>query len=320
MNANSVGKVITVLGSIPPESMGITDAHNHIWIERVAGSDPGAPVLTDQTNIRTELIEYHRAGGGSQIDCQPGGAGRDGSMLSILSQASHVNIVACTGYHLKKYYPPDFWLFSTSVEKAVNYFTTEIALGLEECRHDGKIVRAGFIKIACQSTLEMSPTMLMEAAAETSRQTGAAIEIHTEKGSCAEDFVDFFAKHGLSAGRLVLCHIDKRPDRGLHTELARAGVVLEYDTFFRTKYRPEETIWPLITKLCADGLSSSIALATDLAESAQWNHPGGGPGLAGFISSIRQRLFDLGLDETTVNNLTGGTICSRLAIANPIPN
>jgi 5-phospho-D-xylono-1,4-lactonase len=318
MNANSEGKVITVLGPVSPESMGITDAHNHVWIEPVPGTNPDAPVLIDQSNIRAELIEYHQAGGGSQVDCQPGGCGRNGNMLSEISRSTRVNIVACTGYHLKKYYPPDYWLFSAPIEKAEDFFRSEIEHGLEECLQAGKTVRAGFIKIACQSTLDSSPMTLMEAVSETSRKTGAAIEIHTEKGSSAEKIVEFFTKLGVPASRLIICHIDKRPDAGLHSELAKAGVILEYDTFFRPKYLPEKTVWPLIQGLSSNGFSSSIALATDLAESVLWNYPGGGPGLVGFISSIRQHLFDLGLDEQIINHLTGRNISNRLAFTNPI--
>jgi predicted metal-dependent phosphotriesterase family hydrolase len=317
MDVNSAGKVKTVLGSVLPEVLGITDAHNHVWIEPVVGSIPDAPVLTDQSNIRAELIEFHQSGGGSQVDCQPGGCGRNGNVLSELSRATRVNIIACTGYHLQKYYPPEYWLFSTPVEKASDYFKSEIESGLQECLQAGKTIQAGFIKIACQSTLETSPVHLMEAAAVASNQTGSAIEVHTEKGNSAETFVDFFIKHGVPASRLIICHIDKRPDAGLHSELARAGVMLEYDTFFRPKYRPTENVWPLIQKLCKDGFSSSIALATDLAEAVLWNYLGGGPGLVGFISSIRQQLFDMGLDQEVINNLTGGNINRRLAFTNP---
>ncbi len=229
MNTNSIGKVVTVLGPVLPESMGITDAHNHVWIEPVTGAIPDAPVLTDQSNIRTELREYHEFGGGSQIDCQPGGCGRNGNKLSELSRETNVNIVACTGYHLKKYYPPDYWLFTASTEKAADYFCSEIENGLEECLQSGMKVRAGFIKIACQSTLESSPVPLMEAVSETSRQTGAAFEIHTEKGSSAEEFIEYFTKQGVPASQLIICHIDKR--RMVCIRISQRGCVLEYDTF-----------------------------------------------------------------------------------------
>lgn len=314
MNKDDIGKVITVLGAETPESLGITDSHNHVWIEPVPGSDPGSPVLTDQTNIRAEMIEFHQAGGGCQIDCQPGESGRNGNMLAELSLATRVKIVASTGYHLTKYYPQDHWLFSTSVDRAAEYFQNEIENGMKECLVVDRQIRAGFIKIACQSTLSASPTHLMKAAAHACKNTGCALEIHTEKGSEAAEIVEFFITHDTPPDRLVLCHMDKRPDVVLHKELAQAGVVLEYDTFFRPKYHPEKTVWPLILELCGMGMDSSIALATDLAESNLWNYINGGPGLVGFITIIRQRLAGLGLDEDMVNKMTGGNIANRLAI------
>ena len=55
--------------------MGITDAHNHVWIEPVQGADPAAPVLDQFDLIRKELLAYQAAGGGSILDCQPAAAG-----------------------------------------------------------------------------------------------------------------------------------------------------------------------------------------------------------------------------------------------------
>ncbi len=90
------------------------------------------------------------------------------------------------------------------------------------------------------------------------------------KGADIEKFVDYFEQMGLQPGRLVICHIDKRPDPVLHKELARAGYLLEYDTFFRPKYEPEKYLWPLILDMVNSGFSKSIALATDLADSTLW--------------------------------------------------
>jgi len=60
--------------------------------------------------------------------------------------------------------------------------------------------------------------------------------------------------------------MDKRPDIGLHQELAHLGVLLEYDTFYRPKYNPSENLWPLIEKNGNTGHADRIALATDMAE------------------------------------------------------
>jgi hypothetical protein len=40
--------------------------------------------------------------------------------------------------------------------------------------------------------------------------------------------------------------------------------------------------------------------------------------LVGFVSSIRQRLYTLRMDEKTIGDLTGGNITSRLALTTSI--
>ena len=98
-------KVITVLGEVSPEELGVTDGHSHIWISAQDVPAKNLPVIDDYDGIRAELTAYRCIGGGAQIDCQPGGAGRDAGKLRELSRESGVKIVACTGFHLKNYYP-----------------------------------------------------------------------------------------------------------------------------------------------------------------------------------------------------------------------
>ena len=178
--------MMTVSGCVSPEEAGITDAHNHLWIAPVSGATPGAPMLVDQAAIQAELSAYRRAGGGTVIDCQPPGCGRDGRKLLALSEASGTKIVACTGFHLQKYYPPEAWMFRASQERAGQFFVREIQEGLWETRDDSRLVQAGFIKIACENTLKSSPRRLIEAAAQASLATNTAILIHTERGEAAE--------------------------------------------------------------------------------------------------------------------------------------
>ncbi len=306
-------KIKTVLGEIEINELGITDAHNHLWISKQALEVAAAPVLDQRDKIVNELITYRQLGGGSQVDCQPGGAGRDGNHLRFISKASDVHVIACTGFHLKSYYPVGYKIWKMDIDQAVKYFLDEIQEGLEETRLD-KPIFPGFIKIAVGETLRDSPQDLMEAAYIASKESGLLIEMHTEKGANVEDFLEYFENLGLENNRLVICHIDKRPDLGLHIELAKAGYLLEYDTFFRPKYQPEENLWPLLLKMVNAGFSKSIAVATDLADSAMWNTMGEGPGLIGFIEIIKNRMDYEINDPILINQLMGENISNRLAI------
>jgi 5-phospho-D-xylono-1,4-lactonase len=302
-----------VLGDIPYEELGITDAHNHVWIDPVPGADPASPVLDQFDPIREELELYRAAGGGSLLDCQPGGCGRNANQLIRLSQATGVQIIACTGFHRRKYYAPEHWLFSASSARAAGYFTDELTTALEETKGAPQVVRAGFIKIALESAWDDSPRCALEGAAEAARQTGALLEIHTEKGALAEKAAIYFEEQGVRPEQLVLCHMDKRPDPGLHIELARFGALLEYDTFYRPKYQPETKLWMLIEKMVAAGGDLQIALATDMAEAGLYRTIGGGPGLASLPGEIKDRLTAMGIPEISVRQMLGGNIARRLA-------
>ena len=311
--ASAARPVMTVQGPVPYASLGITDAHNHLWIEPVPGANPGNPVLAQYDLILKELVSYREQGGGTILDCQPGGCGRDGNRLLALSKASGVNLVACTGFHRRKYYPPDFWLWDASARQVSDYFVAELEHGLVETLESASPVRAGFIKVALEAAWAECPAAALEGAAAAAQMTKAVLEIHTEKGSLAEKACIYFTERGLLPGQLVLCHMDKRPDLSLHKALAGFGVLLEYDTFFRPKYNPSANLWPLLEGMLNAGLSGHIALATDMAEAEQYHYIGSGPGLASLPEEIQNQLKEKGIPEAARMQLLGGNIARRLA-------
>lgn len=308
-------QIMTVRGPVDPQALGVIDAHSHIWIERVAGADPTAPVLDDAAAIAADLRAFRAAGGSAIVDCQPYKAGRAADRLRQLSEASGVHIIACTGFHLRRYYASDDApLWSMTAEAASAFLLDELRHGAAEARGTEAVVYPGFIKIAAEATPEASPLHLFEAAAGAAKAAGCAIEMHTERGAAIEDFLAFFLAQGVAAEQLIFCHVDKRADFGLHREMAQAGVLLEYDTFLRPRYDPEQRVWPLLFQMIAAGLAGRVALATDMAGGEWWTQIGGGPGPAAFITRIRARLVAAGLDETRIHDLTGGSIAARLTM------
>jgi predicted metal-dependent phosphotriesterase family hydrolase len=114
---HSPARLVTVTGPIDPAQAGGTDAHNHVWIAPATGAASAGPVLDDERAITSELVAYREAGGATLIDCQPVGCGRDGRVLKRLAQVSGVNIVACTGFHLRRYYPVDYPFFDRAADR-----------------------------------------------------------------------------------------------------------------------------------------------------------------------------------------------------------
>lgn len=309
--------VQTVTGTVAVEAVQLADGHEHVWIKPAGGVSEDARIeLNDYPRIRQELEAFKAAGGTLLVDCQPGGAGRDTRQLRRLSEETGVLITATTGAHQRKYYPPDSWQWRAGVDEAARYFISELTEGTRESLGEesgAEPVRAAIIKIGYEGVIEGQTEVLMEAAAVASRQTGASILFHTEMGRNIEALIPFFEKHGVAPNRLYMCHVDKRPDVGLHRELARAGVLLGYDTFGRPKYDPDHNVWRLIPALAADGLAHGMAVCLDFAFPSMWRSFGGEPGLTFIQSDILPHLAQIGLDAATIKRLTAQNVANRLA-------
>jgi phosphotriesterase-related protein len=303
----------TVTGLVDIASLGLVDAHGHVWID-----PPNEAlleiVLHDRESIVKELRKYRESGGTAIVDCQPAGCGRDANKLREISEASGVFITATTGYHQKQYYAPDYWLWTAKANQAADFFIEELTKGMRET---GGRIRATNIKIAFEGTISGQTQVLMEAAADAAKQTGAAILVHTEKGNNIEALLPFFQKHDISPSRLFLCHVDKRPDFGLHKEMVQAGALLGYDTFNRPKYRPEGNGWPLLIKMMKEGFKEHIAVALDLANAAMWKFNGATHGMMFLAEQIRPRLVSEGFSEEEIKPVLGANITRHLTRQKP---
>ncbi len=304
--------IVTVTGPVPAASVRLADAHGHVWIHPPVGASVQL-ALEHEANIRAELTDFFAADGSLIVDCQPGECGRDANKLRDMSQATGVCITATTGFHKRQYYSPDHWLWSASLEAAAAYFITELTVGMRESS-DG--ITATTIKVGYEGVIEGQAGVLMSAVAEAARQTGALVLFHSERGRNVEKLIPFFAKSGIPAQQLYICHVDKRPDPGLHRELAQAGVLLGYDSFVRPKYEPEKNVWPLLRNMVEAGYHDSIAIGLDLALASMWRHYGGEPGLLALAKQILPRLRREGFGAETIRQLTAQNIAMRLVQQN----
>jgi phosphotriesterase-related protein len=302
MHAEGVS-VRSVLGPVAVPAGAFVDAHAHTWIDAPAEARAaGLPALTEAAAVERELAAFAAAGGAALIDCQPPFCGRDLQRLRRCQRATGVAIVACTGFHLPAWYAPGAPPWAWPVERAQARFADELAVGdagAVKAAHDGG---AGDPRVQG----------LLEAAARAATAARVPLVVHTERGAAVEAAAELLIAAGAEPGRVLLCHVDKRPDVALHAELARAGFRLEYDTFVRPKYAPDAGVWPLLEAMLAAGHAESIAVGLDLADPALWAF-GGGPGPRALTHDIPARLRALGVAEPDVLALCGGNALELLA-------
>jgi len=307
-------RITTVLGPRELPDGALVDAHGHVWNSPPAGGPDDAPVLDDQDAIAAELAAFAQTGGSAVVDCQPPGAGRDARRLVRLAEATGVAIVAATGFHLRRYYPPGSSVWTASADAARELFLGELRDGMVE---DGKRVaaRAGVVKVAHPGALDPETERLLAAAADSAASAGVLLVVHTERGAGVEELVDLLLRLDVSSQDVMLCHIDKRPDLELHAELARAGFLLEYDTFLRPRYDPQERVWPLVDEMLAHGHERFVACGLDLADASLWRFGGHPSGMVGLRDVVAAGLSERGASRRQVDLLTGGNVVARLRSA-----
>ena len=293
--------VRTVLGDILPEQMGLTYSHEHIVIEEsfptVANKDF---VLNDTDKISEELKDFFAHGGRTLVDTMPANCGRNVLKLAEVSTRGNVNIIAPTGIHLEKYYPPNHWRYHLTEDELTNLFISDVEEGIDEYDYGCPLVKrtkhkAGLIKLATgDEPITPHQEKIFHAVVNAHRHTGAPILTHTNSGKHAVAQANLFYKLGADLQHVVLSHVDKCKDLAYHKDLMQTGVYVEYDSHFRWKKGDENFTYKLLEQLLPD-YSDRIVLGMDMARNTYWKAYGGKPGLSFLLTTFKDDLEKLGL-------------------------
>jgi phosphotriesterase-related protein len=299
--------VMTVTGPMPASALGITDAHEHLFLRTPV--TPGQE-MEDLDRAVAEVREAADAGLRSIVEMTPIGLGRRPDLLRAVSEATGLPIIGATGFHRDVHYAKDHWVHEASVETLAERVVTDLTAGMHpndwtDADAPLDAARAGAIKGGA-SYHHVSPAerRRLEACAIGSRRTGAAILVHAEIGTAGHEIVDLLEASGVSTDRIALAHMDRNPDAELHAEIASRGVTLEYDTLGRTKYHPDSTLLDLIGAMVEAGHGDRLMLGCDLGRRDYFRAWGGGPGLAylltTFVPRLRRRIGDEATDAILI--------------------
>ncbi|HLQ15277.1 MAG TPA: aryldialkylphosphatase [Candidatus Eisenbacteria bacterium] len=304
-----MSEVVTVLGPIKAAQLGVTDAHDHLFLRSPAL--PGQEF--DDVDRTTEEVAGGKGSGlRAIVEVTPIGLGRRPAAMRAVAEATGVHIVAATGYHRDAHYPEGHWVREASVEVLAERILTDLQQGMHPGDWMGSAqldaARAGVIKAgASYQRISSLEERRLVAAAMGSRQTGAPILVHTEIGTCAHAIVDLLMREGVRADRIILAHLDRNPDLELHASVAERGVYLEYDTPGRIKYRPDSQLLDLIDGMVEAGHSGSIMVGLDLGQRDYFRAYGGGPGLPYLMETFVPRLV----------KREGATVVEIILVNNP---
>lgn len=293
---------MTVLGPADPAELGAVDSHEHLFLHSHAL--PGDQ-FGDVDAMATEVGTVRAAGIDTIVELTPVGLGRSVAGLAEVSRRTGVHVVAATGYHRDAHYPAGHWVYREPADALEQVLLTDLTSGIDERDWQGPVPapsshRAGIIKLgASYQRASAAERLRLAVGASAARRTGAPVAVHCEVGTMGPELLDLLADGGVPAGRVLLAHLDRNPDPGLHAELAARGAYLLYDTVGRIKYRPDSVLLELIERMVADGYGDKVLLGTDVGRRSQVRAYGGGPGMAVLGETFVPRLRALVGDDAT---------------------
>ncbi|MFC8732142.1 hypothetical protein ACFT5B_06770 [Luteimicrobium sp. NPDC057192] len=240
----------TVLGDVPAGSLGLTDSHDHLFIH--APAQRGVE-LDDPDDAARRASDFHAAGGRTVVQWTPAGLGRRLDALARLSRATGVHVVAATGRHLARLYPPSHPVPSASRDQLVALFSRDV------------VVRScGLIKLgAGPGGLDRYQRDHLEAAAEVALATGVTVSVHLDEGRSGPAVLDVLGTVGLPAGRVVLGHLGRNAAVPAVVEAAAAGAWVCLDAPAPGSGVPERALVARVEALTDHGLVGRLLLGSD---------------------------------------------------------
>jgi phosphotriesterase-related protein len=292
-------KLVTTLGNLDLEQTGIILPHEHVFVDLRTSEQEGYAQAETQDVIHLMgpyLRKAKETGIGVIVDCGPVGVGRRADILKAVSLAENYPLIVPTGVYREPWLPE--WVREADESYLEEWMTGELADEIE-----GIKVQAGFIKVSAgDDGISDNEAKVLRAASRSAEKVDAVIGSHTIRGRVARDQLDIIEKAGYHAERFIWIHTQAEPDFGLHLELAKRGVWIEYDGIGSG---PDELYIDLILKMLHAGFGSKLLLSQDRG----WYDPaqqlGGKPQPYTYlVDEFLPKLSEAGVDQNTIHMLT----------------
>ncbi|MFO0503386.1 MAG: phosphotriesterase [Acidobacteriota bacterium] len=283
-------EVITVNGVIRPEEMGVTQTHEHLFLDAM-DHYPGYGyqlVIDDEDVMAKEMEEFTGRGGRTICDVTLDEIGRDPVRLARFSRRTGIHVLMGCGWYREFGYPAVV-KEKTSRELA-DILVKEIEAGVGDTG-----IRAGFIGEIGTGRHAILPgeERVFRAAALAQARTGVAITTHTTRwGTLAMEQIALLEEYGADLSRVIIGHLGDRV--GVHhlLPIAEKGVYVEVDNIGYLDYQPEWVRADNVANLVHAGFTKQLLLSEDICMLNHLKYTGGkgyGYILEVFVPMLRER-------------------------------
>ena len=290
--------VMTVLGSVVPEELGVCLPHEHLLCDPIAVTAMDQDYrLENRHAMLAELEAWVQVGGGAVVDASTPDYGRDVSGLHWLALRSPAHIIMVAGRH--KALHSEWYGETSSYQVLCEEYVREFRTG-----SGSEFVRPGVIKFGTSlNAIHPTEERAAIAAAHAAQLTGLPITTHTEAGTMAVEQLDLMEREGVPADRVILGHLDRLLDHSYLRELLSRGVWISFDHIGKAHFGSDYAKAEMLARLVAEGFGRQLLISMDLARKSLFPVFGGSPGWSHILQRFTLTLLDAGLQGTDVRQL-----------------
>src|SRR5262249_46159085 len=208
MSASDIGKVMTVLGPIAPEDLGVTYTHEHLLLDAM-NHYPTASygfIIDDEDLVVKELGEFVKRGGRTICDVTLDEIGRNPEGLKRIARRAEINVVMGCAFYREFGYPK--LVDELTSNQLADYLVREIEVGVRDTA-----IRPGLIGEIGTGRGHIKPAeeRVFRAAAIAQARTGIPITTHTTRwGTLALEQIAMLREYGADLSNVIIGHLGDR--------------------------------------------------------------------------------------------------------------
>jgi phosphotriesterase-related protein len=336
--------VRTVLGPVDPASLGITLAHEHLWMDSTpllavhgyattttgpwdaaaaaeARWNPGAHAdnyrLTDVDAAVEELAPFVRAGGGTIVELTPPALGQDPRRVREIADRAGIHVVLGTGQYLEPVHDP--WVATATDDAIAGRLVDAADHGIDDTG-----IRPGILgEIGTSDPVRPGEVRVLRAVAAASSARGLPISVHLHPwGHEGASVLGILETAGADPERVILGHLNTAVDRPDELRaLADRGATLGFDLFGFDHSLLGPGRWPpsdrdvaaTVAMLVRAGHVERIVLGQDIGVRTRLRRWGGW-GYAHLLEHVVPVMRDLGIDDAALDTMLVRTPARLLAV------
>jgi len=293
-----VTSVMTVLGPVPADELGITLPHEHLQCDLARVTGRREEQLSDIDLAVAEVKRFRTAGGATVVDVTNRHLGRDPVALQMISRATGLHIVMGCGWYREPFY--DREVFEKTTDQLADDIVAEVTRGVGDSG-----VRPGIIgEIGCDlHYVSPAEERSFRAAARAHQRTGLTITTHALRAPVGLAQLDLLTEERVDPSRVIVGHADTYPHPNYHDAVATRGAWVQFDTVRGVHEFEIEKRIRLVKEVIARGHLRRLLLSHDVCVPAHLRAYGGG-GYDYLLTEFIPRLLGAGVAQEQIHTLT----------------